>query len=160
MQCPGGTSGKHRAYWFYGDLVIVHLSGKETEGRFSLLEWLQPPDQMTPLHVHRRADQTHYVLEGEQTFYLPGTSFATGPGECAYGPRNVPHTERATSVEPVRYLEVNSPAGFEKFVVTAGEPAAELMLPPPDQSPPDFERLAALAAEHDVEVLGPPGMLP
>jgi hypothetical protein len=63
-------------------------------------------------------------------------------------------------VEPVRYLEVNSPAGFEKFVVTAGEPAAELMLPPPDQSPPDFERLAALAAEHDVEVLGPPGMLP
>ena len=159
MQYPG-TRGKQRAYWFYGDLVIIHLSGEETEGRFSLLEWLQPPEQMTPLHIHRRADQTHYVLEGEQTFYLPATSFAAGPGECAYGPMNVPHTERCTSAEPVRYLEVNSPAGFEKFVVAAGEPAAELTLPPPDQPPPDVERLATLAAEHGTEVLGPPGALP
>jgi mannose-6-phosphate isomerase-like protein (cupin superfamily) len=151
---------KGNAYWFYGDLVIVHLSGEQTEGRFSLLEWLQPPDEMTPLHVHRRADQSHYVLEGEQTFYLPGSSLAAGPGECLYGPRNVPHTERVTSAEPVRYVEVNSPAGFEEFIVAAGELAAELRLPPPDRPPPDFERLAALAAEQDIEILGPPGELP
>ncbi len=151
---------KGDAYWFYGDLVIVHLSGEETEERFSLLEWLQPPEEMTPLHVHRQADQTHYVLEGEQTFYLPGRSLAAGPGECLYGPRNVPHTERVTSAEPVRYVEVNSPAGFEEFIVAAGEPAAELTLPPSDRPSPDFERLAALAAEHDIEILGPPGALP
>jgi hypothetical protein len=55
---------------------------------------------------------------------------------------------------------VTSPAGFEEFIVAAGEPAAELTLPPPDRPPPDFERLTAFAAEHDIEILGPPGALP
>jgi mannose-6-phosphate isomerase-like protein (cupin superfamily) len=148
------------AYWFLGDLVIGHLSGEDTEGRFSLLEWLQPPDEMTPLHVHKHSDQTQYVLEGELTFYLPGASLVIGAGECACGPMNVPHTEHVTSGEPVRIVEVNSPAGFEKFITAAGEPALELRLPPPEQESPDFERLAALAVEHDIEILGPPGALP
>jgi hypothetical protein len=65
-----------------------------------------------------------------------------------------------TSAEPLRQLVVTSPAGFEGFIVAAGEPAAELTLPPSDGPSPDFEKLVALAAEHDIEVLGPPGALP
>jgi mannose-6-phosphate isomerase-like protein (cupin superfamily) len=154
------SKGKQRAYWFYGGLAIVHVSGEETEGRFSLVEEVQPPGAWTPLHVHRRADQTLYVLEGELTLHLPGKSVAIGPGECAYGPLNVPHTDHITSAEPARVLVVNSPAGFQEFVIAAGQPAAELTLPPPDEAPPDLERLAALAAEHHIELLGPPGSLP
>jgi mannose-6-phosphate isomerase-like protein (cupin superfamily) len=151
---------QRRAYWFLGDLVIVHLSGEDTGGRFSLLEFLQPPDYMTPLHVHRGADQAFYVLEGELTLHLPGQSVAAGPGGSAYGPINVPHADHTTSADPARFLIVNSPAGFEAFVAAAGEPAAELTLPPPPEEPPDIERLAALAAEHDIELLGAPGNLP
>lgn len=148
------------AYWLLGGLFIVHLSGAETQGRFSLVEELQPPGEWTPLHVHRLEDQAHYVLEGGVTLYLPDKSFAIGPGECAYGPMNVPHIEQFTSSEPLRMLVVNSPAGFEDFVAAAGEPAAELTLPSPPQEPPDFERIGALAAEHGIEILGPPGTLP
>ena len=38
-----GAAGetKQRAYWFYVDLVIVHVSGAETDGRFCLLEFVQ-----------------------------------------------------------------------------------------------------------------------
>jgi hypothetical protein len=81
-----------------------------------------------------------------------------GPGKVVHGPKNVPHTEWVSSSG----VEVNAPAGlgFEKFIVAAGQPAAELTLPPSDQPPPDLERLIALAAEHDIEVLGPPGSLP
>jgi hypothetical protein len=56
-------------------------------------------------------------------------------------------------------MEVCSPAGFEDFVIAAGMPATTLTLPPADL-PPDLERIAALAAEHDIQVLGPPGELP
>jgi hypothetical protein len=73
---------------------------------------------------------------------------------------NVPHTEHVTSAEPARVLVLKSPAGFDEFVAAAGQPATELTLPPPDQPPPDIERLAAIAAEHDVEILGPPASLP
>jgi mannose-6-phosphate isomerase-like protein (cupin superfamily) len=158
----GGPASKagHRAYWFYVDLVIVRVSGEETDGRFCLLEFVQPPGEWTPLHVHTRSDQTHYVLEGEATLHLPGESVAVGPGGCAYGPMNVPHTEHVTSTEPARALVLNSPAGFDEFVAAAGQPAPEMTLPPPDQPPPDIERLAAVAARHDIQILGPPGSLP
>jgi hypothetical protein len=116
---------------------------------------------MTPLHVHRDADQTMYVLEGEFRLYLPGKELVAGPGDCVHGPANVPHTEKITSSVPVRLVEVVAPAGFEDFVRAAGEPATELTLPPPSFPEPDLERLARLADEiANVEILGPPGQLP
>jgi mannose-6-phosphate isomerase-like protein (cupin superfamily) len=151
---------KRHVYWFYGDLVTVQVSGEETGGRFSLLEFLQPPGEWTPLHVHRDSDQAQYVLEGELTVYLPGRSFVAGPGECVNTPINVPHTEQVTSGGPARLLDVNAPAGFDAFVAAAGEPAAELTLPPADRPLPDVERFTTIAAEHAIEVLGPPGSLP
>ena len=38
------------------------------------------------------------------------------------------------------------------------EPALSLTIPPPVTEPPDFARLAAVAAEHGIEILGPPGI--
>jgi mannose-6-phosphate isomerase-like protein (cupin superfamily) len=149
-----------RAYWLLSNLVIVHVSGEETEGRFSLVEFLMPPDDMTPLHVHQRDSQTTYVLEGEVTFYLPGSSAVLRAGECIHQPAGVPQTERVTSTEPARVLDINSPAGFEEFIAAAGRPAERLTLPPVDEPPPDLEELATAAAEHGIELLGPPGALP
>jgi hypothetical protein len=100
------------------------------------------------------------MQEGELTAYLPGVSRVLRRGECMNQPAGVPQTHSVTSPEPARVLAVNSPAGFERFVAEAGRPAESLTLPPPEQSPPDLERLAAIAAEHGMEFLGPPGTLP
>jgi mannose-6-phosphate isomerase-like protein (cupin superfamily) len=149
-----------RAYWFYGDLVTVHVSGEESDGRFCVVEFVNPPDEWTPLHVHRDSDQTQYVMEGELTVYLPGRTLVLGPGQCVNTPMGVPHTEHVTSPGPARVLDVNVPAGFDAFIARAGEPAAGLSLPPADGPPPDVERLAAIAAEYRIELLGPPGERP
>jgi hypothetical protein len=125
-----------------------------------VVEFLQPAGEWTPLHVHRDADQAQYVLEGELTVYLPRRSFVLGPGECVNTPMDVPHTEQVTSAGPARVLDLNAPAGFDAFIARAGEPAAELTLPPTDAPAPDVERLAAIAADHRIEILGPPGDLP
>jgi mannose-6-phosphate isomerase-like protein (cupin superfamily) len=155
-----GAKTKKSAYWFYGDLVIVHVSGAETDGRFCLLEFLQPAGEWTPLHVHKTSDQTQYVLEGELTVYLPDRSVVLGAGECVNTPMNVPHTEHVTSAGPARVLDVNVPAGFDEFIARAGEPAAKLSPPGANGPAPDVERLAAIAAEHRIELLGPPGERP
>jgi mannose-6-phosphate isomerase-like protein (cupin superfamily) len=154
------TSGERRAYWTWSRLFIVHVAGEATDERLSLVEGLLPPDAMTPLHVLPRADQILYVLEGELTAYLPGVSRVLRRGDSMYQPVGVPQTHRVTSSEPARVLAVTAPAGFERFVAEAGRPAESLTLPPPDESPPDLERLAAIAAEHGMELLGPPGTLP
>jgi mannose-6-phosphate isomerase-like protein (cupin superfamily) len=156
----GTNEMKRLAYWFYGDLVTIHVSGEQTDTRFSLLEWLQPPGQQTPLHVHKRCDQTMYVLEGELALHGPGRKVVAGPGDVAHGPIGVPHTEHVTSAVPAKLVEVNSPAGFERFVAALGQPAPELALPDPPLTLPDPKELISVAAEHDIEVLGPPGSLP
>ncbi|HEY3188331.1 MAG TPA: cupin domain-containing protein [Solirubrobacteraceae bacterium] len=144
----------------YGDLVTVHVDGAYTGGRFLLLEWLQPPGEWTPLHRHVRADQTMYVLEGELTVHLPGRTAVAGPGACIHGPMGVAHTERVTSEHPARLVEVNAPAGFERFVAAVGQPATELTLPDPPLDLGDPDGLTVVAAEHGIELLGPPGALP
>jgi quercetin dioxygenase-like cupin family protein len=153
-------SGQSSAHWTWSRLFIVHVSGEETDERLSLVEGLLPADAMTPLHVLPRAGQILYVLEGELTAYLPGVSRVLRPGDAMYQPVGVPQTHRVTSSEPARVLAITTPAGFERFVAEAGRPAESLTLPPPEESPPDLERLAAIAAQHGIELLAPPGTLP
>jgi quercetin dioxygenase-like cupin family protein len=107
-----------------------------------------PAGGMPPLHVHHTHDESFYVLEGTMTVFLPGREIELGPGDLAFGPRGVPHAYRVGD-DPVRVLVASTPAGFERFVaeVAAG-----------DQSDP--ARLAAVGAEHGIEILAPPGMLP
>jgi quercetin dioxygenase-like cupin family protein len=154
------TIGLSGAHWMQSRLFVVHVSGEETDERLSLVEGLLPPGAMTPLHVHLRAGQILYVLEDELTAYLPGVTRVLRPGDAMYQPVGVPQTHCVTSSEPARVLAVTTPAGFERFVAEAGVPAQSLTLPPPEESPPDLERVAGIAAEQGMELLGPPGMLP
>jgi quercetin dioxygenase-like cupin family protein len=139
---------------------VLHVDGEETNGQLSLVEGLLPPGAMTPLHVLPRVDQILYVVDGELTAYLPGVVRVLRSGDSMLQPAGVPQTHRVTSSGPARVLAISSPAGFEGFVVEAGQPAEALALPPPDESPPDFERLTEVAAKHGMKILGPPGSLP
>jgi mannose-6-phosphate isomerase-like protein (cupin superfamily) len=152
------TGGKP-AYWSLGALFIVHVDGEETGGEFALVEAIEPPGLMTPLHVHHRESQTMFVFEGEVTVYLPGKTLVVGPGESVYKPKGVPHTYKLTSETPARLLEVEAPAGFERFVAAAGDVARELTVPPRVENA-DFTRAIALAPDYGIEILGPPGALP
>ena len=53
---------------------------------------------------------------------------------------------------------IAAPGGFDDFVRTIGEPAQQLVIPPPATEPPDIAALSAIAARHGIEILGPPGI--
>ena len=103
--------------------------------------------------MHRNEDESFYVVEGEMTFYVGDERVKAGAGAFVYGPRGVPHGFEVEGPTPARILLQNYPAGFEGFPVEVGEPAMELALPPAE--PPDMERLMAIAAKYDIEILGP-----
>lgn len=107
-----------------------------------------PAGDMPPLHVHHSEDEGFYVIEGELTLFTPGVARTLGPGEFVLAPRGVPHSYRVGE-RPCHALVISQPAGFERFVSAVAELES-----------PDPERLGAVAAEHDIEILGPPGMLP
>jgi quercetin dioxygenase-like cupin family protein len=145
--------GEGEAFWFFGGLVTI----KAAEGSCTVSEYLMPRGAGTPLHVHHREDEWFYVLEGEVTFWVGGQSTDAVPGSFVYGPRDVPHTFMVVSDE-ARFLLVTEPGGFDGFIRALGEPATTLTIPPAPEGPPDMEPILRAAAEHGMEILGPPGI--
>jgi len=142
-----------QALWFLGTLVLVKATGEQTGGAFGLIDNVLPAGFASPYHVHRNEDGSYYVVEGEMTFYVGDERVKAGAGAFVYGPRGVPHGFAVEGTAPARILLQNYPAGFEGFPVEVGEPAKGLALPPAE--PPDMEKLMAIAAKYDIEILGP-----
>jgi quercetin dioxygenase-like cupin family protein len=145
------------ALWFLGALLTIKASGDTTGGRVAVVDVLAPRGHGSPLHVHRREDEWFYVIDGELAFLVDGKRIDAPAGSFVYGPRDVPHTFEVTSPE-ARFLLVSEPAGFESFVRAVGEPAATLTIPPAAEPPADITSLVTAAAEHGIEILGPPGI--
>ena len=97
------------------------------------------------------------MLEGEVTVWAGDEPPRLGPGEFALGPKGVPHTYRVTrraGALPRHLLD----GSFARFVQAYGVPAPTPRAAAAGRA--DAERLGRLAAEHGIELLGPPGMLP
>jgi quercetin dioxygenase-like cupin family protein len=149
--------GEGEALWFLGALATVKASSETTAGRVAVIEHHAREGLGSPLHVHRREDEWFYVLEGELTFWVGGDVIDAPAGSFVYGPRDVPHTFVVASPE-ARFLLVAEPAGFERFMRCLAEPVRAPGLPPAPSAPPDVGVLAEVAAEHGIEILGPPGI--
>jgi mannose-6-phosphate isomerase-like protein (cupin superfamily) len=149
--------------WFFANLVEVKLSQRAAGGKMSVVEFVGPTGDMPPLHLHQTDDEAWYVLDGEMSFFVGSDEpVIVRAGGLAFGPKRVPHTYRVESSGRARWLAVCTPGDFEPFVVAASRPAERAELPSM-ADPPSEEEIAAvtaLAADHQIELLGPPGALP
>jgi mannose-6-phosphate isomerase-like protein (cupin superfamily) len=151
-------SGRLQPLWFIDHLVHIHIDGAASDGALALLDERGRRGDMPPLHVHRRDDETFYVLDGELALFVAGEQVALEPGQAAFAPRGVPHTYRVES-EEAHWLVITTPAGFDAFVREVSEPAPADELPPVGR-PSDPAVVGGAAAKVGIEILGPPGALP
>jgi quercetin dioxygenase-like cupin family protein len=153
----GLKEGEGDAWWWLGPtLATVKATGKETGGRYTLVEVLEPDGAEAPLHVHHREDEAFWILEGDLTFQVGEETIKASPGSLLFGPRDVPHSY-TVDCGPARMLFVLSPAGFEEFIYATSEPAKERTLGPPPEGPPseeEMEQLGAIARQYGCEILG------
>ena len=131
---------------FLGCRARILVDAHEQLGLVDMIE--VPAGHMPPLHVHHAEDEGFYVVDGEVTLFLPGQEIHCGPGDFAWAPRGVPHAYRVGD-RPARWLVLSSPGGFERFVADVAALGQA-----------DPATLAGVAKVHDIEILGPPGMLP
>jgi quercetin dioxygenase-like cupin family protein len=129
-------------YQVLNDKVTIRLSGDDTGGAFSLIEFIAPPSSGPPPHIHSKEDETFYVLEGELEFWTPLGTKRCGPGTVLFLPRNVPHGYTNVGTTPARFLMMVTPPGIEKFMAEMGA------MPP---GPPDFPKIVALAGRYGME---------
>jgi hypothetical protein len=93
------------------------------------------------------------VLEGTLRYHIGDEVVDGGPGSFFYVPEGT--LERFEPTSQVRLIVVYTPGGIEKFFAEAGEPAQARELPPPPESPPDVERLAAIGEKYGMRLEAP-----
>jgi quercetin dioxygenase-like cupin family protein len=152
------TDGKLPHIGIVGDTYTILLTGRDTAGRFCLIDMHIPPEGGPPPHRHD-FEETFTVLEGELEFTFRGVKQTVRSGETINIPSNAPHLFRNSSAGAARLLCTCSPAGQDEFCMEVGIPVATRTSPPPklnETAEAEFRKKAeALAPKYRTELLRP-----
>jgi quercetin dioxygenase-like cupin family protein len=139
-----------------GDTYTVLLGGKDTAGRFCLIDMHIPPGGGPPPHRHD-FEESFLLLEGEMEAIFRGTKSVVKAGQTIHIPANAPHQFRNASDKPVRLLCICSAAGQEEFFAEIGVPVATRTSPPPKLDAAAqkafLAKVVALAPKYRTELL-------
>jgi len=136
------TPETQRVIPFLGQRYGVRISGRDTAGTFAVMDAAVGRGHGSPMHVHRRDSEVFLVLEGTLRAVVDGQHHELGAGTAAV----LPHGFVVTS-ETARYLTLHHGPGFERFMAAVAEEGDAIS---------DPARLAEIAAEHDIDIVGPP----
>jgi mannose-6-phosphate isomerase-like protein (cupin superfamily) len=99
------------------------LSSDQTGGAFGLVEHDLPARRLgSPVHTHADEDEYSYVVSGTLSALVGDEVIEAGPGEVVAKPRGIPHAFWNTADEPVVFVELITPGGFEDYFFDLAEP--------------------------------------
>jgi quercetin dioxygenase-like cupin family protein len=132
---------------------IYKLEARQSGGKLVCIEVTVPPGQGIPRHRHRDEDESFYIIAGRVLIEgddLGGAPVCLEAGSFFHGPRGWIHGFRCEGPEAAKLLVFISPgAGSEAMFAKL----ADLTLQ--QGSAIDPARVAAIAGEHGITVIGP-----
>lgn len=125
--------------------VTIKATGEETNNSFYLGESVvEPGFPGPPPHVHEHLHDMFYVLEGSLTMRLGDETTKLPAGTFVCVPPGVVHTFSNPDETPVRFLNFNTPAGWENYMRDLG---AALTKGTPSQ-----EEIGRIASRYDFQI--------
>ena len=122
-----------------GDQQTIKLTGKDTGGRFTLIEQYNDPGVGIPKHIHENEDEVFQVLEGRVEMTLGDENKILEAGDLVFCPRGVAHSWRVVGNQKARAMLSIFPAGLEAmFEELAKMPAG----------PPDLQKVAEICGNY------------
>jgi mannose-6-phosphate isomerase-like protein (cupin superfamily) len=142
--------------WYMGSVMTFLVNSEQTNGSFSITEYLSKPGNEPPAHVHHREDEFFYLLEGRIDAYIGKEFFSAGQNEGVFFPKFIPHTFRILTPR-LRMLIWLSPGGFEGYFRDMSEPARSLDLPTDaaNYGEADMDHALRAGKEHGISFLSP-----
>lgn len=125
-----------------GDKMTFKLTGKDTDGQYSLIEQNNEPGVGIPMHVHDNEDELFKVINGQLEVQIADNQYILGPGDLAFCPRGVPHSWKVTGDQDAKIDLSFFPAGLEDMF----EELATLA-----QGPPDLGIIAGITGKYGVK---------
>ena len=132
-----------------GDTYTILLNGRDTAGRFCLIDMHIPPGGGPPPHRHD-FEETFTLLEGEVVATFRGKQSTVRAGDTLHIPANAPHQFHNSSSGNVRLLCICSPSGQEDMFHELG-----VSLPTRTTPPPPMDEAAQAAYRAKAEALAP-----
>jgi mannose-6-phosphate isomerase-like protein (cupin superfamily) len=125
--------------------IVIKATGDDTGGTFFMCESTIPPGfPGPPPHTHETLTDMFYVLEGTMTFRLGDESLTAGPGTFVCARPGEVHTFSNPTDQPVRFLNFNTPSGFEHYMRELAAAGRDGPLTP--------EVIGEIASRHDFRV--------
>ena len=116
-----------------GSTMTFRVSGKDTGGAYSVLEYLAAPGAGSAMHVHYNEDESFFILEGAITFQLGSEKTRATPGTFIHIPKGLRHAFVNAEAQPARSIVILTPAGLVYFFAEL----SELLKTYPTGPPPD-----------------------
>jgi quercetin dioxygenase-like cupin family protein len=139
-----------------GGTYTILVTGKDTGGRYCLIDMLIPPGGGPPPHRHD-FEEMFTILDGEIEFSFRGEPRRAAAGSTVNIPANAAHAFKNISDRPARLLCMCLPAGQEEFFLAVGDPVDSRIAPPPKLSSEEraerMQRARALSAKYRTELL-------
>ncbi len=126
-----------------GDMPItVKVRADDTENRYEIIEYAVRPGFNASFHVHQRAEEVFYLLEGELEFKLKEQTVRARAGDLVRVPRGIAHGFSNPTQVRAKVLEVRTGGGYGKML-------EELTQAFPSGTPLDRERLDMIMRRYD-----------
>ena len=139
-----------------GGTYTILVSGKDTAGRYGLIDMLVPPGGGPPPHRHD-FEEMFTILDGEIELTFRGQVHRASAGSTVNIPANAPHSFKNKCEKPARMLCMCTPAGQEELFMEVGDPVESRTVPPPKLSPAEqaerIQRAKSLSAKYRTELL-------
>jgi mannose-6-phosphate isomerase-like protein (cupin superfamily) len=133
--------GEHHAAGA-GSMIVIKASGTDTAGSFFLSETtIAPGFAGPPPHHHERLHDMFYVLDGALKMRLGDQTCLIEAGGFVCVPPGVTHTFSNPTTAPVRFLNFNTPAGWEHYMRELGQAA--------QAQPLTTAAIGQIASRHD-----------
>ena len=97
-----------------GSMIVLKATGETTGESFSMSETtIGAGFPGPPPHTHQHLHDMFYVLEGVLTMRLRDATHEVTAGSLVCVPPGIVHTFSNAGTTPVRFLNMNTPSGFE-----------------------------------------------
>lgn len=129
-----------------GDTYTILISGKDTDGKYCLIDMLVPDGGGPAPHRHD-FEEMFIILEGEIEVTFRGEKRSAKAGSTVNIPANAAHGFKNVSGQPARLLCLCTPAGQDDFFLEIGTPVAGRTTPAPDMIEAEMEAFLARAKD-------------